>query len=150
MTGARTPLGEIAWSGLVLSFLAGFAWLAGAEALPAAPPDDGMPKGAVTFVSGAECPKGWLVASGAQGRVIVGVVDPAAAGQQVGTPLADQEDRAHTHTFAGSVSVPGDGVFALDGDNEEGANPTSYDLAGVTDPAPSGLPFLQVQVCVKP
>jgi hypothetical protein len=147
-TGTR--LGELALVGLVGVALGAFAWIARAPQPADNPPDDGMPSGAIAFFAGGSCPQGWELASGAQGRLVVGVVDGGAAGVQVGDPLADREDRQHTHDFTGSVALPGKGLLAFDGPNGDGAEAKSYTVSGTTDPATSGLPFVQMQVCVKP
>ena len=57
------------------------------------------------------CPDGWSPVEEAEGRVIVGIVDPASKtlGGTVGDPLEDLEDRTHTHavdpTSTGTSSV---------------------------------------------
>src|SRR4051812_27390021 len=86
----------------LLTFGAGL-WLVNATPAAGGPDDDGVPSGVVAFFAGGKCPMGWVVAAGAQGRLVVGVVDGASAGAQVGTPLGDQEDRKHQHAYSGSV-----------------------------------------------
>lgn len=145
-----TRFGELALVALVGVALGVFAWIARAPRPADKPPPDGMPSDAIAFFAGGACPPGWTLASGAQGRLIVGVVAGGAEGVQVGIPLADREDRPHTHDFTGSVSLGGKGLLAFDGGNNDGAAAKSYTVSGITEPATSGLPFVQMQVCVKP
>ena len=52
--------------------------------------DDQTPSGMVAFFmfSGTTCPAGWTAPPAAQGRLILGVTDPARVGSAVGTPMA--------------------------------------------------------------
>jgi hypothetical protein len=111
--------------------------------------DDGVPAGMVTYISGGTCPAGWLPASNVEGRIIIAVSDGKDVGMQVGLPLADQEDRAHAHTYTGDLVLPSKSIAAADGPNFEGAQAQSYSIAGTTNSEPSGLPFVQVTTCVK-
>jgi len=113
------------------------------------PADDGVPSGTVAFFDGGACPAGWQTATRVQGRLVVAVVDGTHGGVTVGTPLADQEDRQHQHTYTTPVTLSPDGISAADGANDSGAAAQTYTLAGTTDLASSSLPFVQVQPCVK-
>jgi hypothetical protein len=84
-----------------------------------------------------------------QGRLVVGVSDVGRAGVIVGDPLTDREDRTHKHTYTGMVQLSSKGLAAADGSNQNGAAAQSYTISGATDAAPSGLPFVQVQPCLK-
>jgi len=112
--------------------------------------DDGVLSGTVAFFSGGACPAGWQTATGVQGRLVLAVVDGSRGGMTVGTPLADQEDRQHQHTYSGTVTLGGDGLAAADGSNNNGAASQAYTVTGSTQMAPTALPFVQVQPCVKP
>ena len=130
--------------------IAGGSWLAGTR--PAAgegPGDDGVPVGAVAFFAGGACPSGWTVAENTRGRLVVGVTKGEHAGIEVGEPLGDQEDRKHHHAYSGEVVLPDKVLAAADGGNQSGAKAQSYVVAGTTHDEVSGLPFLQVQACVK-
>ncbi len=96
------------------------------------------------------CPDGWRVATEAAGRLPVGVADSISVGRIVGTALSNQEDRMHMHGFSAQVDLPYKSISAADGSNEQGAAAQQYTDSGVTQPAPSGLPFIQLVACVKP
>jgi hypothetical protein len=130
--------------GLSAALLSGYA--AGED-----PAGDGVLPGTVAFF-GSEtdaCPEGWLPAEYAMGRLVVSVVDEPAVGKTVGTPLKNQEDRGHSHAYSTSVDLPYKAVAAADGSNNQGAKAQMYEVAGSTDPAPTGLPFIQLLVCEK-
>ncbi len=113
--------------------------------------DDGVPPGTVAFFGGqTACPAGWGPAHETEGRLVVGVVDPVAAGRVVGDPLGDREDRTHTHpTLPGMVFLPARNIAGADGSNTQGARAGMYMTTGQAGPAPSGLPFVQVRACVR-
>jgi hypothetical protein len=122
----------------------------GGPAQGGAPPDDGVPSGTVAFFSGGQCPTGWVLASDVQGRLVVAVSDGTQAGLMVGTPLGDQEDRTHTHTYSATVPMPPKDIAGADGPNNNGAASQTYTVAGTTDAGTTGLPFIQEQPCLKP
>lgn len=127
------------------------ALLSGSAAGEDPPYNDGVPTGTVAFF-GSEtdvCPDGWGPAEYAEGRLVVSVVDAPAVGKVVGMPLKNQEDRAHSHAFTTSMDLPYKAVAAADGANNQGAQAQVYEVAGSTDPAPTGLPFIQLLVCEK-
>jgi hypothetical protein len=126
------------------------AWLRGSSA-ESQPWEDGVAPGSVAFFGSetAACPEGWIEADYAMGRLAVGVIDEAAVGKVVGKPLGNQEDRTHAHAFTASVDLSYKAVAAADGANNEGAKAQAYEVMGTTDPAPTGLPFIQLLVCEK-
>ena len=69
---------------------------------------------------------------------------------QVGTPLGDQEDRQHQHTYTAGVqpfpprTLPRWTVVTI-----RALTRRPYMVPGTTDKVASGLPFVQVQPCVK-
>jgi hypothetical protein len=77
------------------------------------------------------------------------VADPGNGGITVGTPLGDQEDRQHQHTYTGMVTLGSDNIAAADGSNNNGAAAQMYTITGTTGMASSSLPFVQVQPCLK-
>lgn len=143
-------LGESAWAGLLVAALGGLAWLLHAGPAPAAPQPDDAPSGLVAYFPGGKCPAGWNKATFMEGRLAVGVIDGAASGATVGTPLGDLEDRPHTHDFAANVTLDSATVLAINGGNKDGAAAGTYTVKGTSSPSVSGLPFLQMQACVKP
>ncbi len=132
--------------GLSTALLSGSAL---GEAFP--DPDDGIAKGSVAFFSAETglCPSGWKVADYAMGRLVVGAASEAAVGKSVGLPLGDQEDRTHVHSYNTNVDLPYKSVAAADGANNQGAAAQTLMLSGQSEPATSGLPFVQLVVCEK-
>lgn len=140
----RTALGR-----LVLLCVGGGLWLSGARHASGDPVEDGTPSGTVAHFIGGACPAGWAIATEIRGRLVVGVIDGTALGGVVGAPLGDQEDREHQHTYSGMVNLPDKSIAAADGGNTSGAKAGSYRVMGNTAKQTSGLPFVQVQACVK-
>lgn len=133
------------------------AWLAAGVLLllarpsGSAPADDGVPSGMVAFFAGGKaCPADWVVADEAAGRMLVGVTDINNIGMKVGTPLGDQEDRTHSHTFAATATIDQKNIAAAGGGNDSAAQPGDVTSSGMTKDAHSGLPFTQLIVCKKP
>jgi hypothetical protein len=81
--------------------------------------------------------------------MLVGVAEPAAVGRTVGIPLADREDRTHTHEFTGMVALAPRPIAAANGSNNQGAAAGTYTVNGRTAEAPSGQAFIQLRTCVK-
>jgi hypothetical protein len=121
----------------------------GASGDPGDPGDDGVPWGTMAYFTGGACPTGWVPADNVAGRLVVAVGDGANGGIQVGVPMKDREDRAHTHDYAGQVDLPDKAIAGADGANDQGAEKKTYSLAGTTAPSGSGYGFVQVQACVK-
>src|SRR5688500_4354298 len=80
----------------------------GAAGADDADDDDRAPPGMVAYflASGPDCPRGWVPAAEARGRLVVGVTGSVDVGVQVGAPLSDKEDRAHRHAFSGQGALP--------------------------------------------
>lgn len=142
---------RVATRSLVVATIALSAALLSGSASGEDPADDGVAPGTVAFFDSdtGACPTGWAPSELALGRLVVSVVEEAAVGVMVGKPLADQEDRTHTHAFTTSVDLPYKSVSAADGPNEQGAAAQKYDLMGATEASPSGLPFIQLLACEK-
>lgn len=140
-------MGRRAWSaaGLVA---AAAAFVLG-SARGDAPDENDVPVGTVAAFSGGTCPEGWAAFDDAAGRVLVGANEGSSVNVVVGKPLADREDRTHTHAYTASVPLNAKGLFAADGSNNDGAAPKTYKVTGTTAPKTSGLAFIQVQTCVK-
>jgi hypothetical protein len=111
-----------------------------------------VPSGAVTFFTRQDgrCPAGYRPAQEASGRLVVGVLGGDAVGKLVGTPLQNQEDRTHVHSFSTVIDLQYKSISAANGGNNQGAAAKKYSDSGVSEPAPSGLPFIQLVACVKP
>jgi hypothetical protein len=134
------------------------AWLLPAAALilfarPSAstPADDGVPGGTIAFfASGSGCPDGWQPASSASGRLLVAANDGNVVGQRVGEPLGDQEDRTHSHTYVAKAMIPTRNIVAVNGGNNQAAQPGTLEVEGAAASSSSELPFVQLTVCRKP
>ncbi len=111
---------------------------------------DGAPSGMVAFVSGGVCPPGWEHLYELEGRVLVGTVDIAEIGETVGTAYTDREERQHHHDYTGAIELPQKSVAGANGGNQSGAKWGSYSVMGTTSESESGLPFVQMEGCVKP
>jgi hypothetical protein len=111
---------------------------------------DGAPSGMVVFVGGGVCPPGWMHASDLEGRAIVGTVTKEDVGVDVGTPFGDREERVHSHDYTGTVQLTSKGIVAANGPENTIAAPGSYSIAGATTENATGLPFFQMEGCIKP
>ncbi len=61
----------------------------------------------------AACPTGWSTLPLLEGRLLLLVNNSYQAGEPVGFPLTDGEDRLHSHVVSGSFNVPYKEVSAL-------------------------------------
>ena len=111
--------------------------------------EDGAPPGMVLFAQGAACPPGWSIHTASQGRLLVGAALGGDVGLAVQTPLADREDRAHTHAVSLSATLSQRNIAAADGSNRNGAAPGTVRATLPSTPATSGLAFVQRLACVK-
>lgn len=114
--------------------------------------DNDVPAGTVAFFVGdaQSCPPGWRAATEAQGRLVVAVTTADTVGKQVGTELQNEEDRTHSHPFTATVELPYKPLASLNGSNNQGAAAGKYMSSGISEPSPSGLPFIQLLTCAKP
>ncbi len=111
---------------------------------------DGAPFGMVTFVGGGVCPPGWVRASDLEGRAIVGTVTKEDVGVEVGTAFTDREERVHQHQYTGSVTLAPKPVGVPLGVNTIVAAAGTYSIEGMTEKNDAGLPFFQMEGCLKP
>lgn len=85
----------------------------------------------------------------ADGFFLVPFAPPvSAAGQVVGTGLADGEQRTHTHGYASSIDVS-DHKFALDGGSRHFAHDGTHSFSGTSNAASSAVPYIQLLLCQK-
>ena len=138
-------------STVVLAGLALVAVLRLPHATAGDPDTTDVPPGTVAFFGSADsrCPRGWRSLSDGAGRLLVAVTAADSVGKTVGKPLADQEDRTHQHAYSASVDLPHKSISAADGPNRQGAAAKKYESQGQSEPAPSGLPFVQLALCEK-
>lgn len=98
----------------------------------------------------AACPTGWSSFSLLEGRLALLVNNSYQAGATSGFPLADGEDRTHTHGVQGTLSLKNRDIAALGGFNNQAAKAGAQPLLpffNVSFAAPSGLPFVQFTAC---
>ncbi len=110
-----------------------------------------VPTGLVAFFDATACPSGWKIASYASGRLIVAVSDGDAVGKTVvEEPLGNIENRTHQHAYSGEIKIGSRSITAVNGccnDRVTGSGDHGY--SGFTEPAASGLPFVQFPICEK-
>jgi hypothetical protein len=140
-------LGIVCKSVLVVGALLVGSWL-----LPATVLAEEIPQGMVAFFPGTECPPGWSVSDEPRGRLILGTTSAGAVGRTYGFPaLGDREDRQHTHYYIGYPRLTSKSICGVcGGANQLGARAGgTRRVEGDTEPATTGLPFIQYLVCEK-
>ena len=135
---------------VVLMGGSGFAMLRAPEASSEPMVVDGAPSGMVAFVGGGVCPPGWVHVSDLEGRAIVGTVTKEDVGITVGTAFGDREERAHRHDYTAKVTLGAKAIGSPNGANMSGAAAMTYSVADMTEEKAGGLPFFQMEGCVKP
>lgn len=117
------------------------------ETANAQAPSAAAPKGLLLFFTTPTCPDGWTELEDAKGRLIVAVSDATLGGVTVNAPLADREDRTHSHPFATIVDVPSKNLAAINCCDDQGAQSGQYLLENITQDATTKLPFVQLVLC---
>lgn len=128
------------------------ALLLGGWLLPVTILAEELPQGMVAFFPGTDCPPGWSAPDYPRGRLIRGTTNADWVGQTFGFPaLGDREDRQHTHSYIGYTRISSKPICGLcSGGNELGARAGgTRRVEGDTEPATTGLPFIQYLVCEK-
>lgn len=106
-----------------------------------------FPVGSATFFDRPSCPPGWSALDEAVGRFVIAAPAGAPAMERVGVPLANGEDRTHAHQVTLSVTLPDRSLSAAGGSNTEPAQSGTYEVDAETDPATSGMPYVQALLC---
>ncbi len=112
---------------------------------------DSVPSGTFAFVNALACPSGWTRSGAHEGRFVLGLPPGGVPYETRGGPaLANREERVHVHGFSGQVTIPSLDVALVSGCcyGDTGAHGT-FGYSGVTDPAGTGLPYLQLLGCEK-
>lgn len=117
--------------------------LQGSEPADFAPAGAGVPTGAVMPFDLASCPPGWSELPAARGRALVGLPAGGTLGGTVGAPLANLENRAHTHSVdpaAAATTSAGDHLHTVDpiSATTSSAGTHSHSIAAVTVTSGSG------------
>lgn len=118
-----------------------------------------LPKGVVLSFNRSTCPSGWQEFVAARGRYIVGLNDSGSLLATVGSPLADQENRAtglHTHSYKDHYTAhnPTERYEGLRGAEWYGSGNPGFGKTTMTT-APSGglngtnAPYIQLLNCIK-
>jgi hypothetical protein len=110
---------------------------------------DGFPTGAIAFFLDTQCPTGWELHADAVGRTIVPSPGPE-AGEVVGTPLAANEQRGHSHAVEVGVDLGSVSFAGVAGEANHGvARGGAVEGATATDSAVATPPYAQLLVCEK-
>jgi hypothetical protein len=113
-------------------------------------PGDAVPQDAVSFFHGTVCPPGWSAYDAAAGLSIVPTTSDTTGGVPHGTPLQSGEDRAHTHTLAATFTLGSVSYAGIAGGGNNGVAATGVVMmAATSDPASTGLPYIQLMACKK-
>ncbi len=112
---------------------------------------DAIPAGAVSFFQTTVCPEGWAPHADAAGRVLLPAIGDVAPGTKVGeTPLESGEDRLHSHEISAEIELPAVSYAGIVGGGNAGvATAGKVAFAATTEPASTGLPYVQMLVCKK-
>lgn len=110
---------------------------------------DSLPTGAVSFFNRKDCPTGWKVYDMAVGRTVV----PSAGtetGVVQGTPLDEGEIRSHSHGLTATMKLSSVDYAGIAGEANHGlAHDGTMTLKVTGMPAPAGLPYVELLVCIK-
>lgn len=106
-----------------------------------------IPQGFSIFFDGTECPSGWSELTVAKGRLIVSVTESTDVGVTVNAPLANREDRTHTHFYEVKVNMVVKQISADGCCNGQGACANDYLITGDAVNSTSGLPYVQLILC---
>ncbi len=116
----------------------------------AGPLGDSLPTGAIFFFSAASCPDGWVPFDDGAGRVAVPTTGGAAGGAVRGVPLRSGEDRTHTHHLSASFTLGDVSYVGVVGGANMGVGAAgAVSFSTTTEPASTGLPYVQLLVCRK-
>ncbi|MEM7429119.1 MAG: hypothetical protein AAF441_23775 [Pseudomonadota bacterium] len=131
----------------------GLCLLAGMAAALAGGPPEKMVAFYTTDGAGV-CPNNWQEAGYAQGRLLLGTVNPDHVKKTVGEPMADGQPPLHDHSFNGWAVMPaGDphGIMPSGGDRQLAiaTDESGAQISGKTGRSGPNLPFQQFLVCVS-
>lgn len=111
---------------------------------------DALPTGAISYFRGSTCPTGWSPYEPAKGRFVVATIGAVPTGTTSGDPLAGGEDRTHQHAFTLKFTFRDQSFVGASGGSNGGiASKSDVTVTGTTEPASTGLPYLQLLVCRK-
>jgi hypothetical protein len=102
----------------------------------------------IFFYPGETCPDGAKRAKSANGRMLLAVNDAGSVGKTHGHPLADQEERKHSHESTLSVTLSSHHISGASSCcNGQATKHGTYSKKLTTKKATSNLPFVQLLVC---
>jgi hypothetical protein len=112
-----------------------------------------VPRGSVAFFELTSCPPGWKSFEQGRGRYLVGLVSAGSLGSQVGTPLADKENRAtgkHDHKYQENGWGWGGGPpGACTCDGGPGETKSTYTSQPSGETEGTNAPYVQLLACQK-
>ncbi|MBI2392547.1 MAG: hypothetical protein HYV09_23380 [Deltaproteobacteria bacterium] len=121
----------------------------GGDATPDGGSGDPYPTGAISFFRRAACPSGWAPYEPANGRAVVPTIGATVPGGTNGEPLTSGEDRTHVHEWSVAFAISKFDFVGFGGDNKGVGGSGTLAVSGKTDPASSGIPYVQQLVCKK-
>lgn len=111
---------------------------------------DALPTNTIGFFQVPACPSGWEPFTAAAGRAVLPTIGDAPGGTTVGEPLASGEDRPHTHGVNATFDlVPITYAGVSGGGNTGVAAAGSVVFETTSEPASTGLPYVQLLACKK-
>ena len=118
---------------------------------------EGIPPGTMVFFGAEDCPDGWGITIGADGRFFVGIGGNGTQGATFGSDPIGQGETSiqHDHQFSGLLwlgqappGMPESPNFDSLSYVMPGANPYfGYGYSGTSGPATTELPYLVLQAC---
>ncbi len=111
---------------------------------------DAIPQNGIGFFQMPACPTGWEPFKAASGRAILPTVGTMAGGATVGTPLGSGEERKHTHSVQAAFNLIDISYVGVAGGGNSGvAKAGAASFTTTSDPASTGLPYVQLLACKK-
>ncbi|MGE0274664.1 MAG: hypothetical protein AB7G68_19310 [Nitrospiraceae bacterium] len=112
----------------------------------------GVPLGTAIFFGAENCPDGWGVTIGANGRFVMGIGGNGTQGATFGSdPISQAETSVqHDHEFSGVASPPASGYpgFPVQtGQRQPYVTTAGNGYSGASSAATSDLPYLVMQAC---
>lgn len=111
---------------------------------------DSLPAGAISFFNLKQCPDGWAPLTQADGLLTVPLVEGAGNGGISGTALVAGAQPKHKHGIAASIHLPSTNFVGIAGCcNEHLADSGTKNWSGTTDESTTGLPYVELMLCMK-
>jgi len=110
-----------------------------------------LPTGMQIYFDAGKCPAGFHQTEETQGRVTVGLPKGAGADQSYGAAaMWGSGPRVHIHALTGTLETSPHGMAVVSGCCNGGfASNGKYTASATTEPAPGGLPWVELVGCTK-